>query len=69
MAVDQQRARTASALLAAKMGAGQTKVFAQKVGKMRARLHSFGDLRAVDGQTDAHHCATARAAARIKAVM
>ena len=51
-AVDQQRARTACALLAAKVGAGQADLLAQQIGQMRARLHRLADLRTVYGEGD-----------------
>ena len=67
-AVDQQRARTACALLAAKVGAGQADLLAQQIGQMRARLHRLADLRTVYGEGDRRHWAVAWTAARVRAV-
>src|SRR5262245_2475006 len=69
LAVDQQRARTARALLAAKMRAGQTEPFAQQVGEVHARLYGLDDRDGVDGEPDGFHWAIAWAAARARAVM
>src|SRR5262252_6137437 len=69
LAVDQQRARTARALLAAKMRAGQTEPFAQQVGKVHARLYGLRDRDGVHGEADGFHWAIACAAARARAVM
>src|SRR5262249_48190799 len=69
LAVDQQRARTARALLAAKMRAGQTEPFAQQVGKVHARLYRLDDRHGVHGEAYGFHWAIACAAARARAVM
>src|SRR6516164_148892 len=69
LTVDQQRARTARALLAAQMRAGQTEPFAQQVGEVRARLYRLDDGDAVYGEAYGFHVAIAAAAARVRAVM
>src|SRR6516162_6602261 len=69
LAVNQQRTRTARALFAAQMRAGQTKPFAQQVGEMHARLYRLHDGAAVYGEAYGFHMANACAAARVRAVM
>src|SRR5262245_58094329 len=69
LAVDQQRARTACALLAAQMRAGQTEPFAQQVGEVHARLYRLDDGDAVYSEAYGSHLAIAEAAARARAVM
>src|SRR5437016_1235441 len=69
LTVDQQRARTARALLAAQMRAGQTEPFAHEVGEVHARLYRLDDGDAVYGEAYGSHLAIAEAAARARAVM
>src|SRR6516225_3836314 len=69
LTVDQQRARTARALLAAQMRAGQSEPFAQQVGEVHARLYRLDDGDAVYGEAYGSHLAIAEAAARVRAVM
>ena len=45
VAVQQQGARTARALLAPQMRGRQVKLLSKEIGKMRARLHGFGQRR------------------------
>src|SRR6188472_4097827 len=61
--VDQDRTRTADAMLAAEMGAGEIEPFAQEIGEMRPWLDGSADRLAVHDERDFAHCrawATAR---------
>src|SRR5260370_42687765 len=64
LTVDQQRARTARALLAAQMRSGQTEPFAPHVGEVHARLYRLDDRGAVYGAAYGSHVAMVEAAAR-----
>ena len=54
-AVDDDRARTADPVLAAKVGAGEIEVVAQEVRQCLARLRRARARRTVDRQGDIHH--------------
>ena len=54
-AIEDDRARTADAVLAAEVGAGEMKVIPQEVGQRLARLRRTRARRAVDRQADVHH--------------
>ena len=54
-AVDDDRARAASAMLAAEMGSGQAQHLAQAIGEVEARLDIDHDGIAIDPETYPHH--------------
>src|SRR5262245_53122350 len=59
LSIDEQRARTAGALLAAQMRAGQAQALAQQVGEIQARLDALENRNAIHGKLDRSHQAIA----------
>jgi hypothetical protein len=57
--IDQERARAARTLFAAKMRARQAEPLAQKIGEVEARLDRLDDCNAIDREFDRSHQAIA----------
>src|SRR5271165_1448646 len=69
LAVDEDRAGAAYAVLAAEVGSGQIAALTQKISQGQARRHVVGNGGAVDADTDRGHpstCCAARIAATVR---